>query len=409
MPRWQQAHQPSLDPRSRLSRRAAEEESFQAYVSPARRKKTTPSPKPELKPPTEPEPDLLFDSAAPPRSRPTPPVRSSQSSPDNRPATRPPPAPRPAATRPPRQIPSISPLALQNSTKHRLEGTAHFKRGDYAAAHASYSSSLAAIPQDHPLAILLLCNRALTALKTGEPRQAVDDADTAIRLIGPGKGEGEHVELQQGAGENGAPERRDMRDLYGKALARKAEALEQMEKWADAAAVWQQCVEAGLGGATAAAGRQRCQKALAPKPSAAAAATTTTPTHSRPPPTRPFVVPPTRPGPAATQAGEKSSEAVERLRAAHRAAEREGDEKFALTDKVDARVAAWRDGKRDNLRALLGSLENVLWEGSGWKKVGLHELVVASKVKVVYMKAIAKTHPDKVSRSSWLLRGMVFN
>jgi hypothetical protein len=175
-----------------------------------------------------------------------------------------------------------------------------------------------------------------------------------------------------------------MRDLYGKALSRKAEALEQMEKWADAGTVWQLCVEAGLGGATAAAGRQRCQKALAPKSAPV----------SRPASTRPAPAP-VRPKPSGTP--QKSFEAVERLRAAHQAAEREGDEKIALTDKVDARIAAWRDGKRDNLRALLGSLDNVLWEGSGWKKVGLHELVVANKVKIIYMKAIAKTHPDKVS------------
>lgn len=243
---------------------------------------------------------------------------------------------------------------------------------------------MTAVPQDHPLTILLLTNRALTALKTGEPRQAVEDADTAIRLIGPSKGEGEYVELQ---GTGDVPtEKRDMRDLYGKALSRKAEALEQMEKWADAAAVWQLCVEAGLGGATATAGRQRCQKALAPK-----AAPTPRPASTRPASAL------TRPKPSATP--QKSSEAVERLRAAHKAAEQEGDEKIALTDKVDARIAAWRDGKRDNLRALLGSLDNVLWEGSGWKKVGLHELVVANKVKIIYMKAIAKTHPDKVRYS----------
>jgi tetratricopeptide (TPR) repeat protein len=314
-------------------------------------------------------------------------LRSSQPSPAPRAAARPSPAPKPAPPRPARQIPSISPIALQNSTKCRLEGTAHFKRGDFAAAHASYTSSLTAIPQDHPLTIVLLCNRALTALKTGEPRQAVEDADTAIRLIGPGKGEGEHVELQ-GSGDTPG-EKRDMRDLYGKALTRKAEALEQMEKWADAAAVWQLCVEAGLGGATATAGRQRCQKALAPKPTA-------TPT-ARPASTRPAAPPRPRPSASATPQPQKSSEAVERLRAAHKAAEKEGDEKIALTDKVDARIAAWRDGKRDNLRALLSSLDNVLWEGSGWKKVGLHELVVANKVKIVYMKAIAKTHPDKVS------------
>jgi hypothetical protein len=206
----------------------------------------------------------------------------------------------------------------------------------------------------------------------------VADADTAIGLIGEGKGEGESVELG-GAGN----EKRDMRDLYSKALTRKAEALEQMEKWAEAGAVWQTCVESGVGGPTAIAGRQRCQKALAPKPKPSAPRPTPAKTTARPPP---------RP----TTNSNKSSGAVERLRAANKAAEKEGDEKFALTDKVDARIAAWRDGKRDNLRALLGSLENVLWESSGWKKVGLHELVVANKVKIIYMKAIAKTHPDKV-------------
>jgi tetratricopeptide (TPR) repeat protein len=261
---------------------------------------------------------------------------------------------------------------LQTSTRHRIEGTAHFKRGDYAAAHTSYSSSLSAVPQTHPLAILLLCNRALTALKTGEPREAVSDADTALELIGPGKGEGESVDLD-------GNEKRDMRELYGKALTRKAEALEQMEKWADAGAVWQTCVESGVGGPTAIAGRQRCQKALAPKPAV------------KPRPAAPAARP--RPAPASQK---KDSDAVERLRAANKAAEKEDGEKFALVDKVDARIAAWREGKRDNLRALLGSLDGVLWEGSGWKKVGLHELVMANKVKVVYMKAIAKTHPDKV-------------
>ncbi|KAK4127763.1 hypothetical protein N657DRAFT_641796 [Parathielavia appendiculata] len=397
VPKWQQASQQSLDPRSRLGRQAAEEESFQAYVSPARRKKTTPQPQAETRTPAKPEPDLLFGSATPSTSNLTPPVRSPQPSPAPRASIRPSPASKPAPIRPARQIPNISTTALQNSTKCRVEGTAHFKRGDFAAAHASYTASLTAIPQDHPLTIVLLCNRALTALKTGEPRQAVEDADTAIRLIGPGKGEGEHVELP---GSGATPsEKRDMRDLYGKALTRKAEALEQMEKWADAAAVWQLCVEAGLGGAAATAGRQRCQKALAPK---------------KPAPTpRPAAAAPLRPRPSATTTPHKSFEAVERLRAAHKAAEREGDEKIALTDKVDARIAAWRDGKRDNLRALLSSLDTVLWEGSGWKKVGLHELVVANKVKFVYMKAIAKTHPDKIAQDAStevrMIAGTVFS
>lgn len=364
VPKWQQAQRPSsLDPKSRISKQAIEEQSSQAYVSPARRKKAAPQSPAE-------EPDLLstISSKTPSQSLPHRPAQ-----PSPRPTSTPAQAPRPKPTpRPARQIPPIDPAALQTSTRHRTEGTAHFKRGDYAAAHSSYSSSLSAVPQTHPLAIVILCNRALTALKTGEPRQAVVDADAALQLIGPGKGEGEHVPLQDSTNE-----KRDMKDLYGKALSRKAEALEQMEKWADAGVVWQACVESGVGGPTAIAGRQRCQKALAPKPKPVAR--------------------PAQPRPSRPTAPARDSEAVVRMKAANQAADAADAEKFALSEQVDARIAAWRDGKRENLRALLASLDAVLWEGSGWKKVGLHELVMANKVKISYMKAIAKTHPDKVS------------
>ena len=38
----------------------------------------------------------------------------------------------------------------------------------------------------------------------------------------------------------------------------------------------------------------------------------------------------------------------------------------------------------------------VLWPEAGWKKVGMSELVLPGKVKIQYMKGIAKVHPDKV-------------
>ncbi|KAI1135197.1 hypothetical protein F5Y05DRAFT_395901 [Hypoxylon sp. FL0543] len=377
-PKWQQAAQStSRDPRARLNKQAIEEQSAQAYISPARRKKATPQPAPQA----EPESDLLFGQSAQQPSQ----ARSQRSAqPSSSTSKSPTPASsKPIATRPPpptRKIPTVPSSVLEASTRHRLEGTAHFKRGDYDAAHTSYTNSLAGIPQSHPLCIVLLTNRALTALKTGSPKQAVGDADAAIGIIGPSRGEGEKVTLPDG-------ESRDMKDLYGKALSRKAEALEQMEKWADAGNVWQQCVEAGVGGANAIAGRQRCQRALAPKPK---------------PTPKPVQAAKPRPKPSAISdlTPQKSSDAVQRLREANKAAEAADDEKFALSDKVDARIAAWRDGKRDNLRALLGSLDQVLWEGSGWKKVGLHELVVANKVKIHYMKAIAKCHPDKLPQDA---------
>jgi hypothetical protein len=369
-PRWQQT---APDPRSRVSKQAIEEQSAQAYISPARRKKATPQPAP-----AQPEPDLLFSSSAP--SRPAQPARTSQ-----RPSPVPSKPSTPIPTRPkapPRQIPPLSSTALANSTQHRLAGTEHFKRGDYAAAHQSYSSSLSALPSRHPVTIILLCNRALTGLKTGVPKSTISDADTALELIGLSRGDGETIDL--GPGEGGGS--KEMKEFYSKALMRKAEALEQMERWKEAGDVWKLCVEHGVGSSNAIQGRQRCEKALAPKPPASRTAT-------------PKPVPRPKPKSALSDLGDDGggdSDAVKRLREAHKEAEKADDEKFALSDKVEARIGQWRDGKRDNLRALIGSLDGVMWEGSGWKKVGMHELVQNGKVKVNYMKAIGKTHPDKV-------------
>jgi hypothetical protein len=230
------------------------------------------------------------------------------------------------------------------------------------------------LPSSHPITIILLCNRALTSLKTGIPKSAVSDADTALELIGPAQGHNESIDL--------GSEEKEMREFFGKALMRKAEALEQMEKWRDAGEVWKLCVENGVGGNTAIQGRTRCEKALAPKP-----AKTATP-KPKPRPQPKSAMQDLNPG--------SNSVAVERLRKANIDAEKADDEKFALADKVEAKISAWRDGKRDNLRALIGSLNSVMWEGSAWKKVGMHELVQNNKVKIHYMKAIGKCHPDKV-------------
>lgn len=228
----------------------------------------------------------------------------------------------------------------------------------------------------------------MTALKIGEPKVAVGDADSILDIIGPTKGEAESIDLCNGESQ------KPMREFYGKALMRKAEALEQLEKWADAAQAWKLAVQNGHGGSTSIQGRNRCEKAAgiskpAPKPSAPA---------RRPPaptPKKPSALDDLQGGSSATDSG-MSFEAVNRLREANQAAERNDQEKFALTDSVDARLAAWKSGKQDNLRALLGSLDTVLWPEANWKKINMSELIMPSKVKIQYMKGISKVHPDKV-------------
>lgn len=91
-----------------------------------------------------------------------------------------------------------------------------------------------------------------------------------------------------------------------------------------------------------------------------------------------------------------NSEAVNKVREANRTQEEEEQTKATLKDSVDSKLLAWRAGKETNIRALVASLENVLWPELEWQKVGLHELVSPGQVKIRYMKAIAKLHPDKV-------------
>jgi hypothetical protein len=361
----------SAEPKSRLSRFATEEQSAQAYVSSARRKR------PQAPPPaSEPAVDL-FDSPAPSSQRPqptAPPKAASQARSTPIPV-------RPKA--PPRSIPPVSAEALQSTHRHREKAAEAYKRGDYAAAHESFSTALNMLPDKHPITIMIRSNRAMTALKTGEPKSAVDDADTILNLIGPAKGESETIDL--GNGEPVKP----MKDFFGKALMRKAEALEQLEKWADAAQVWKLAVEAGHGGSTSIQGRNRCEKAAGiNKPPSKVA------------PVKKRAAPVPKKASALSELGGASSgqdsEAVSRLREANKASEKADEEKFALSESVDARIANWRNGKQDNLRALLSSLDTVLWAESGWKKISLAELVLPNKVKIQYMKGIAKVHPDKV-------------
>jgi hypothetical protein len=377
----QQPQRPSAsNPRSRLNREAIDEQSSQAYISPARRKKQS-TPKPPV---SESEPDLLGGSStAPSASRP---ASGLSNTPRPRPAKQSSPMPvRPKA--PPRNIPQVSPASLQSSHHHREKGSEAYRRGDYSVAHECYSTALSHLPDRHPVTIILLSNRALTGIKIGEPKSAIADADTAIAVIGPSKGEAEKIDLG-----NGEPSK-EMREFFGKALMRKAEALEQMERWTDAAAVWREAVESSHGGSASIQGRNRCEKAAGISTSKPASCPPAPPKKKAPPP-KSSALDDLSGKPSAVSG--TSAEAVTRLRAANDAAERVDDEKFALADSVDARLTSWRGGKQDNLRALLGSLDTVLWPEAGWKKISMAELVLPNKVKIQYMKGIAKVHPDKV-------------
>lgn len=396
-----QVQQPDKRPAAKLTRQDIEEQTAQAYVSPARRKMPT---KETGRPTSEPQKPSSTSSRQSTPSQSNNPFFQQSLAPVSRT-----PSSTPVATRPkppPRQIPPVSPSALSTSASHRQKGSDAFKRGDYPTAHDAYSAALVPLPEGHPITIIILCNRALTNIRVGDPKAAVSDADSALASIGISRGEGEKISL------GGNEEEKDMKEFFGKALMRKAEALEHMEKWADAAKVWREAVEAGLGGSISIQGRNRCENAAGrgKKQTRPEVTIRATPIRKHPPPRTSALDNLTG---KSNSVSSSEAEAVKKLREANAAAEKADDEKFALTDQVDAKLIMWKGSKSDNLRALLGSLDSVLWPEAGWDKVGMSDLVMPNKVKIVYMKAIAKVHPDKIPQTvtteQRMISGAVFS
>ena len=123
-----------------------------------------------------------------------------------------------------------------------------------------------------------------------------------------------------------------------------------------------------------------------------------------------FLPPKPKPKPKKLSPQFSSSSQPSKALLAHQAttlrAEADDTLKDQLKDSVDARISAWKNGKESNIRALLASLDMVLWDeilSGGVKVNGLGELVTNVQVKKGYMKAIARVHPDKVkSESFWI-------
>lgn len=375
----------AMERKAKLGKGTADEEPG-AYISPARRRgkaagTASPAPPPA---PTVPEGDLLSGLRARPPEAPRNPFQQQQQQQRSTPSTvlpvkklsTPIPVRKASSKRP--AVP-ISQTDLAKSTHARLKGSEAFKLGDYGSALTHYSSALTPLPPTHTLRILLLCNRSICNLKVGDAKACLVDCEDALQLIGEGRGDGETVSLGDG-------EEKDMSGFWEKAVARKAEGLEALEKWVEAGKAWAMLVEAGKGGPNALKGRARCEKAVAPKPAPKPAAA-------------PRAAPPAaarRPPPASQRPTQQSQQAVNKLREANNAADAVEREKLALYDSVTDRINTWKKGKDGNLRALLTSMDQILWEGSGWQKITMGQLVIPTKVKIQYMKGIAKVHPDKV-------------
>ncbi|XP_021718681.1 J domain-containing protein required for chloroplast accumulation response 1-like [Chenopodium quinoa] len=68
------------------------------------------------------------------------------------------------------------------------------------------------------------------------------------------------------------------------------------------------------------------------------------------------------------------------------------------TKSYERKVRQWSKGKEGNIRALLSTMQYVLWSNSGWKPIPLVDIIEANAVKKAYQRALLCLHPDKLQQ-----------
>ncbi|KAG2178539.1 hypothetical protein INT44_001692 [Umbelopsis vinacea] len=339
------------------------------YVSPSRRRNPTPSGRST---PQSPNPNVTPRQAASPK-----------------------PVTPPAKQRAKRRVVEASSFQVESANDHKQQGNDFFKLGQYSEAEQAYSQAIMQLPERHDHLIILHNNRAAAFFKNGEYKRAVEDSNIVVQLIGNDHMDDTSVHTIQGASIS-------MRDQAVKAILRKAQALENMEKFADAITEYNMLtkIDGGKNTTQIHQGLGRCRKSIsgAHKAETMQKAPVTN-GHS----SNPFSVDfdPIN-APAAPVSAKVSkvdvdkSEAVKQMRAKAAQQDAEEEQRLKVVDDVDRRLAAWKNGKEKNLRALLASLDTILWPEATWKGANMSELIDPKRCKITYMKAIAKVHPDKL-------------
>ncbi|KAK4052159.1 auxilin-like clathrin-binding protein required for normal clathrin function [Microbotryomycetes sp. JL201] len=300
----------------------------------------------------------------------------------------------------------VPPAQLAAAMSHKDKGNELFKLGRFGEAVTSYSSAISILPGGSLALVLLYNNRAAARLKNGEERAAAEDCTAAMSLV-LGDQSLERIDVAALARETmpGDLQNVNLAEQLGKALFKRAKSYEATEKWSSASDDYLTLLKGGEPLLKAAGGIKivnegvaRCRQMTSQAATGSAKSTRSNGTANAA--DRPAVAPRPRPSTAGRPAVKTTGEAAQALRAANAAAEAEDDLRLQLKDSVDAKILAWKGGKETNLRALIASLDNVVWPELGWKTVGMNQLLSEGQLKGQYVRAIAKLHPDKLNATN---------
>jgi len=89
--------------------------------------------------------------------------------------------------------------------------------------------------------------------------------------------------------------------------------------------------------------------------------------------------------------------ALKELREREKRTKEAEDEEDIVRRRLEPKVKRWSEehGKKKQLRALLASLQIILWPECNWKPVNIGDILDDKKARRCYLKATLKVHPDK--------------
>lgn len=309
-------------------------------------------------------------------------------------------------------IPPVSLIVLQNASNAKTSANEQFKLGQFGDAIAGYASAITMVSQhaaQHPILIVLYNNRALAYIRNGEEKSAVADCTKSLDMC--------DIYQANGTIDLSVDNAIAVVEQRSKALQRRAEAYEAIEKYRDGLTDWKNLREITGDPGTrrqSIQGIQRCEKALGiSQPASSNRSTTSTPVNSsKKPPAEDLndifasisIANVKSGGTTILTQHTENSAAVAEMRRAEQAKRAEEDQRLELIDHVDEELKKWRDGKQQNLRALLSSLHTLVPD---FKPIQMHEILEPNKVKRAYMRAISKLHPDKLSKDIDLRSKMI--
>ncbi|KAI8971989.1 hypothetical protein BDF20DRAFT_1003168 [Mycotypha africana] len=290
--------------------------------------------------------------------------------------------------------------------KERKEGNYLFNHGQFAEAEVAYTLAIQSLPADHSNSVLLYNNRAAARLKQGKFQDCLLDCTLAIDLAH------KHINSNTSPSKIMSATNTSMKSQLLKSLHRKACALEGLHSFETAFQVYEEYRTInGEESPLAVQGIKRCQQAMqngssvnnakwkpsSPSSTTANQSSTNSSATAFPDIDFNMFMPPKKAHLTDAELEEiNNSKAVKAMRDREKQKEAEEAERLEKDNKVNSQITIWKAGKEKNLRALLSSLDMILWTDVQWKNVTMSDLIEPRKCKITYMKAIAKVHPDKL-------------